>query len=85
MSYDRDRYVDVDVYIRQVTERAVLVRRKVKDGTAYDGPDVWVPRSCVHAATDLKLNERPWPHSMVIQVRFWFAEREKLTCSKSTA
>lgn len=78
MSYDTDRYVDVDVYIKQVTQRAVLVRRKMENGTAYDGPEKWVPRSVLFAGSDMRLNERPWPHSMVMKVRLWFAKKEGL-------
>ncbi len=46
-----DNYVKCDVIIKQIRPKAVLVYSDTS------GKEHWIPRSCLHASSDLRLQE----------------------------
>jgi len=68
-----DEYVTLSVFLHRKTKAAICVSR---DADATDG--VWIPRSCLHAATDLALADAELDEEIEIKVREWIAQREGL-------
>ena len=67
-----DDYVTINVTIRKVTGKAVLVWVEgIED-------DEWVPRSCLHAADDRVLDAVEPGQSIILQVREWKARQAGL-------
>ena len=67
-----DPYVKRDVYFVAKTEKAVLVAL----GAEQNATQVWVPRSVLHASSDLAVEAAAKHEEMTLQVRQWFAVKE---------
>lgn len=68
-----DGYVTVTAVLRQRTARAVLL-----DVGADVARGAWVPRSCLHAGDDRRIDAAAIDSEVSLQVREWIAEREGL-------
>jgi hypothetical protein len=68
-----DDYVTVTAVLRRRTAKAVLldVGNEVARGA-------WIPRSCLHAASDRLIDDATIDSEVAIEVREWIAEREGL-------
>jgi hypothetical protein len=65
---DGDEYVDVDVEFVHCTDKAVCVREDSQSDT------VWVPRSCLHAKSDIEVDDCDRYDPITLTMRRWKAE-----------
>ena len=68
-----DEYVTVTATVKAKTAKAVLL--DVGDEVSRGA---WIPRSCLHAASDAKVQDANIGDELELQVREWIAEREDL-------
>lgn len=63
-----DEYVRVTAVVEGKTDKAV----RLSNGETH----AWVPRSCLHAADDVALNNMSIADERTFRMREWIAERE---------
>lgn len=68
-----DNYVDVEVVLKVVRPKSILVM--ASDG---DQNGVWIPRSCINGADEVSLDGTSVPQKMTVRMFEWIAQREGL-------
>jgi hypothetical protein len=68
-----DDYVTVTATMKRKTEKAVLL-----DVGDHVSRGAWVPRSCLHAMSDIAVANAKPDDELELRIREWIAEREGL-------
>lgn len=63
-----DEYVEIEAVLKRRTEAAVLLKT--------ENAEAWVPRSCLHAASDIAVNDMEDGEHGEFRLRRWIADRE---------
>lgn len=68
-----DDYVTITAKMKAKTPRAVLL-----DFGDHVSRESWVPRCCLHTASDIAVSKAAKDDELELRVREWIAEREGL-------
>jgi hypothetical protein len=72
-NYESDPYVINDTCVVKTTRKALLVRSR-----ELAGPEMWIPKSVIHADSEIDPDEcKPGDEGMLV-IEEWFAKTEGL-------